>query len=359
MTHVSQLPKIVSIQILRAVAVLFVVFHHIFLAEIKYGHGETVIPHFLGLLGASGVDLFFVISGFVMVTVTRGKFQRSIESIRFLVSRATRVYPLYWIYSLILLAVFLIRPDLVNASESNQANLLESFLLIPTARLPLLMVGWSLLYEIYFYIVFAILLLFPEKFLIYELIGWAGVVAVANLIAPQFGFALSPIVTLITRPFVFDFVFGGLIASQVHHGKHGSSALALAIGAAMIVSVPSVYFIKFTDAFPEEWLRLAIFGIPYALVVYGAVALEAGRGKVFFSAFKPIGDASYSIYLSHVFVITALGRLWGWAAIPGIADNLVVIVLAAASAIIWGLISYRFFELPLLAWSRRFVPSGK
>jgi exopolysaccharide production protein ExoZ len=359
MARVKQQPKVVSIQILRAIAVLFVVFHHIYLTEIKYGHGETLIPNFLGLLGASGVDLFFVISGFVMVMVTRGKFARPIESVRFLSSRATRVYPLYWVYSLILLAVFLIRPDLVNSSESNQANILESFLLIPTARLPLLMVGWSLLYEIYFYIVFAILLLFPEKFLVYELMGWAGLVAIANLAALQFGFKLSPIVTLITRPFVFDFVFGGLIASRVHDGKHTASVLALAIGLGMVVCVPSLYFIKITLAFPEEWLRLAIFGIPYALVVYGAVALESGGGVVLLSPLKVIGDASYSIYLSHVFVVTALGRLWGWAAIPGIADNSVVIILMAAAAIIWGLMSYRFLEVPLLAWSRRFVPAGK
>ena len=145
--------KIQNIQALRGIAVLSVVFFHLLTIEQKYGGSKTILPDLLQF-GMFGVDLFFVISGFVMVTVTRGKFQILKQASRFIYHRAARIYPTYWVYSILVLIVFLLQPSWVNNSQGNQANILASFLLFPSQTLPLVMVGWTLIHEIYFYLVF-------------------------------------------------------------------------------------------------------------------------------------------------------------------------------------------------------------
>jgi len=92
------LSKIQNIQALRGIAVIAVVFSHLVIIEKKYGGSETILPEFL-LFGKFGVDLFFVISGFIMVTITRSKFQIPREALKFFYRRVARIYPLYWFYS--------------------------------------------------------------------------------------------------------------------------------------------------------------------------------------------------------------------------------------------------------------------
>ena len=101
--------KLESIQALRGIAVLAVVAFHAMTVEHRYGGGNQLLPDLLQL-GQSGVDLFFVISGFVMVTVTRGRFAGRGQTGRFLWSRFSRIYPTYWFYYCLTAAVFLIRP---------------------------------------------------------------------------------------------------------------------------------------------------------------------------------------------------------------------------------------------------------
>jgi exopolysaccharide production protein ExoZ len=86
-----------------------------------------------------------VISGFIMVTVTKGRFTLDGEVMRFLWGRLTRIYPTYWFYFFLTLAVFLIKPDWVNASQGHQIQLIPSFFLLPSHQLPLVMVAWSLI----------------------------------------------------------------------------------------------------------------------------------------------------------------------------------------------------------------------
>ena len=117
--------KIFNLQALRGIAVLLVIAYHLTKIEGKYGHGEGILPSFL-TIGMSGVDLFFVISGFVMVTVTRGWFQQKGKPVRFLYHRITRIYPVYWFYSLIVLAIYLVMPELVNSSQAGNIDLFSS-----------------------------------------------------------------------------------------------------------------------------------------------------------------------------------------------------------------------------------------
>jgi len=163
-----------SIRTLRALAILTVVLGHLALVEVKFGQGATVLPAFL-IRGLGGIDLFFIISGLMMVITSRGKFHSGKRALSFIYNRLVRIYPLYWIYSFAALAAFLIHPAwwVTNAPE-NWRDLLVSFLLLPSRRLPLLNVAWMLIHLIYFYFIFALFLwLLKEERLPAGLTLWA------------------------------------------------------------------------------------------------------------------------------------------------------------------------------------------
>ena len=142
----AKMSQLRTIQMARGVAANLVVFSHLFFVESKYT-AAGVLPAFT-LYGIAGVDLFFVLSGFIMVAVAG----RDIGPIEFLWRRATRVYPTYWLISLAVLAVAIVAPAIVNSSIQVPISLWRSFLLIPDRTLPLLAVGWTLVHEMYFYL---------------------------------------------------------------------------------------------------------------------------------------------------------------------------------------------------------------
>ena len=201
--------KIESIQALRGVAAMAVVALHAMAIERKYSGGDVLLPDWFRF-GESGVDLFFVISGFVMVTVTRGRFGRLHEVLRFAWSRVTRIYPTYWFYFFVTLGVFLWQPAWVNSSLHKEADLWASFLLLPSDTLPLVMVAWSLVNELWFYLVFAILLFFPEKALLPSLCVWAAAILGINLFLDTSAF--TPTALIMSHPLTCEFIIGSLVA---------------------------------------------------------------------------------------------------------------------------------------------------
>lgn len=141
-----------NIQVARAIAANLVLLSHLRAIETKYGRGFVVLPDW-AQWGACGVDLFFVVSGFIMATIAAREACRT-----FIVSRLTRIFPPYWFYSGLVLVVSLAAPSMVNSSFGHPPSLWRSFLLIPDTTFPLLAVGWTLTHELYFYAGFAVFL---------------------------------------------------------------------------------------------------------------------------------------------------------------------------------------------------------
>jgi exopolysaccharide production protein ExoZ len=274
--------KIAAIQALRAVAANLVVVSHLSVIETKYSGGFVILPSLEGL-GRFGVHIFFVISGFVMALL----FLQKPNWRSFLWNRITRIYPIYWLYTLVVLTVAMIAPGAVNSSFDHQPSILKSLLLWPEAGLPWLAVGWSLIHEIYFYVVMTFLLLIRAN-LTFGLIAWAAVLA---LPIPH----SSPALSLVLSPLTYEFIAGAFIA-----------------------------------------LTVARFG-GYSLPRYPFL--------------ERLGDASYSVYLSHVLLLSALGRMFrvlpwhGWI----IETVFLLTCLVAANA----LFSYRFIERPIMRAARR------
>ena len=333
-------------------AVLLVVFFHMVTIEEKYGGIHTLLPDFLQF-GMFGVDLFFVISGFVMVTVTRGKFQQPRQAFIFLYHRISRIYPLYWFYSLLVLAVFLLQPSFVNSSQGGQVNILASFLLLPQQYLPLLMVGWTLVHEIYFYLVFFLLLFLPEKHLISGIGLWTAVILLFRLqIVPD----SPPALRLISHPLTIEFIGGCLLAVFTAKRK---STLPAAFSLFLSVLIFSAAILGFVLQWqttglvePPGWWRILIMGVPALLIVYCLVQAEQ-QHLVLPGPLTRIGDISYSIYLSHVLTLSLIGRIWAEFATDTTVDNWFVLPFMLLSVVAVGLVSYVKVERPMIAVSRK------
>lgn len=340
--------KLQGLQALRGAAVLLVVLFHLVSIQQKYG-GRRVLPD-LANAGAAGVDLFFLISGFVMATLMRGGFGGFPSAARFLGRRAARIYPIYWFYTAVVLAVFLARPGWVNASQGGEFDLSASLLLLPTDTLPLLMVGWTLIHEMYFYLVMALFLwLLPEKGFVAALIAWGLAASAAWLwLGPDMG--AWP--RLLANPLTLEFIAGALLGAYFGRAGKGIRGTGWGMAAAgLLLLAGYAAFVGWTGRpMLEPAERVAVFGIPMALLLF-FLMLRERRGRV-----RPprwlvaVGDASYSIYLSHILVLGALGRVWSSFRSQSLFANAIGLALLAGGTVAAGLASYAFLEKP---WMER------
>ena len=342
--------KIVNIQALRGLAVLLVIAVHLADYEEKFGQGYTILPKWFAM-GSSGVDIFFVISGFVMVSITRGKFRKTGSIRQFIYHRLTRIYPTYWFYSLFMLAFFLMQQNLGDNNRS--VNITASFLLLPQNQWPLLVVGWTLIHEIYFYLVFSLLLAFPERWLLPLMLLWGIATIAGNLLLSPIE---NPTIRLITNPLTLEFIAGGLIA-RLHFSEKSFFGWPFLI-VAFIWWLSGYGFCAKLGLGPESsnWLRVLIFGIPAAFAVFALVTMEKNSQWQLPAWLVLIGDASYSVYLSHTLVFAAIWRIWAKFGIAGSWANGIVIVTMLLSSLIIGMVSFQLIERPLLKFTRRFEP---
>ena len=346
--------KLLSIQALRGIAVLGVIAFHSLLIEKKYSGGDLLLPDFL-LIGQSGVDLFFVISGFVMVTVTKGRFARSGEMTRFLWGRLTRIYPTYWIYFFLTFAIFLIKPSWVNSTQGHQFQFVSSFLLLPGNQLPLVMVAWSLIHELWFYLVFAVLLRFHERLLLPSLLLWGATVTIVNLFVTVAGLSVGARIAL--HPYSLEFIIGALVAIYIyreHISKFSARIAILIITLVLSVGLPIVY--AFDVLKPDRTIRASvIIGTLYGFLVLSVVMLEKLNKFALPKFLQFMGDISYTVYLSHILVLSAIGRLWLMATpVPNsLLDNMIACFTMLLAIVGYGWIGYRLVEQPILQVSHR------
>lgn len=346
-----------SIQALRGLAVLLVMLRHV-LVFTTGDRGATMTRRDFLLVGDGGVDIFFVVSGFVMVLVSRKRFGQVREAVRFGYARIARIFPLYWCYTAGLFVVYEAAPQLLNRLRTGGSiAVLPSFLLLPQSRLPLIGQGWSLVHELYFYAVFALFLLVPrERLLPILLTGWAVVVLVANV--PPIGFdpdtATAPALGVALHPLTLEFIAGAFIALVLlsDRAKTNVSRCAFA-GAAGFIAVGLLQAFRWHELI-GDWRRVILFGLPGTLLVLGTVSAELRHRWRFPAALVRLGDVSYSIYLSHVIVLGGIGYLGPKVTNP--AGQVVLGAVMMSAAIIVGIVSYQLLEQPLLRLTGRISP---
>ncbi len=368
--------KLHSIQALRGVAVLLVFLFHVSAMEsaalAAAGSPETPLVAGLWTNGYVGVDLFFVISGFIMVFVTGLVSPSAKTSAAFMFARIARIYPLWWIFAVLAMLAFwfstgapLNEERLALHGVSEGQHILSSLFLIPHPVYPVLSVGWTLIHEIYFYFVFAAFLLVPRRYLPGLLAVWAVIVAIGAY-AGLSGPVATDVLSLIFHPMTLEFILGAFTGLLVVNGRRWKPGLIALIGTIWMIAALTLQ--GDNDAAMLGWGRVMWFAMPCALLVYGFASLDiAGRVKMP-SALVDLGDWSYAFYLSHMLTLKSVEALSPMAAdaletsgidapvitgmlrigSPGLADNLFFLVSGLMLAIIVSWLAYRFIEKPLL-----------
>lgn len=343
-----------SIQALRGFAALMVVLFHLRIVEGRFGAGEALLPGALRFADA-GVDLFFVISGFVMTTIAAGRYGSANEAGRFLVRRAWRILPPYWLYTTLVVALMLLAPGLANSSYGEQ-SILASYLLWPQEALPVLTVGWTLIHEAYFYLAMAIAIaILRESHLPWFLLGWA-VVTLSMYGAVG---APPPWLAVLSSPMTLEFIAGAFIGLYWRRLPRSLSLAALVTGMVLLLSgMVAANAAALSNHTPV--LRVLAFGLPGALIVLGAASFEGMRSIRMPRWSSELGNSSFSLYLGHVFVISAAGRLWQASGHnTGAWQYAAFLVLAVVACVAGGWLSYRWIESPLQSFGATFFARSR
>ena len=322
---------VLSIQYLRAAAALSVVLFHTF---------QCVNDGFA--VGAAGVDVFFVISGFVLWTVIEAA---PIGPGLFLWRRAVRVVPLYWAITLALAALVLAAPQILPQVRFGWAHLMQSLLFIPHDDLvgdpfPLLPVGWTLNYEAILYLVMAAALFAPRVWRLWLITAILAAVA-------GFGFIDRPAYPLFANPMLLQFAAGAWLGQAWLYGRLPGKVIGwamLIVGVDLIAAQQVIRLHAPTLIIQLDLWRPLLWGVPAFLIVAGSVSLEAAGGVFASRALRVLGDASYSLYLCHWVVIALIART-----VPT-TNPWLFMPVAICGAIAAGLACRQLVEKPLLAW---------
>lgn len=345
-----------SIQMLRGVAVLMVVIYHIGIYEIK-GSARPILGNYAAV-GSAGVDIFFVISGFVMVAITQRPSMKERTPSGFLIKRIMRIYPLYWIYTFISLLIFWVSPNLANrAGGVYHTSIVRSALLLPDlSGAPIVGQGWTLIHEMYFYIGFALLLLAPVHLRGRLLMFWALLIAIIVSYRQKIDISFTPdckvYINLIFSPMTLEFIGGCLIANLLLQGISKYGLLCAFMGSFMLVGEVML------GGFSQNISRSLSFGLPAMLVVYGVVSMEQKKGFLGPSFLRRVGDASYSIYLSHILCLSGCLYLWRVAGKKVFIENEFILIGMLIVVLVWGWLSYRHIEIPIQQFCKKYYPNS-
>lgn len=345
-----------SIQHLRGVAALMVVAFHL----LQPARG-IVFPAFTSFAGAAGVDIFFVISGFIIYVSqsAEGPEGGLGAAADFARRRLTRVLPMYWLFTALLVGLHLTVH--LNADLSLQwAHVWKSLLLVPhfnpaaPDRIePLLVPGWTLQYELFFYALFALgVLIAPNRRVMWMTTVLILLVAAGAIWRPTGAIGLS-----YTAPRLLEFLAGVLLGAGVRRGPEAFPAwgwVGVPIGFALLIATDFA-----GPAWGPFWREAWGWGPPAALIGFGALCLDLNGRALRAPVLKAIGDASYSIYLSHLITLGIVRQGWRLIVRPS-PDPLVFAafaILALLSATLVGLAVYRWVERPLLRWMGGVFPA--
>lgn len=328
---------LVYIQILRFFAAAAVVAFH------AWGLAPTYIkvPEGTWSFGLDhaghGVDLFFVISGFIIYFATH---RTPLTPAAFLRRRVERIVPLYFFVIAIVTALAFVLPDPFDTPGwFTPQHILKSlaFISFTDGIMPVVFVGWSLEYEMYFYLCVALLMAMTRNVWRNIVLVFCGVVMIGLI--PGVAGALGNH-TFFIDPLILEFVLGVLIGKWFVHGRPGNIELA-----ATVCAFAALLLVDPTN-------RAIVYGLPSAELVIVASYISRLRptpSRLEY-ALERLGDASYSIYLAQVNTVW-LACKYTAMLMPNIAP-MALVAVATTACIALGLLLNIFIERPLLAFCR-------
>ena len=383
--------KLIGVQYLRAIAALMVAYFHL----------QDEIPAFSRALSfdrivdshnlSCGVSVFFVISGFIMYVTSR-----KLSASEFAKRRLVRIIPLYWGVTLLVVAVALLDPRGLQSTVLDATYITKSLIFVPYhnpgqhgALFPVLVPGWTLNYEMAFYTLFALALLAPARWRMVVIGSTLGIAALAGcmhsrpMMTSLWGFYTSSLLLLFAAGIGLGMLYTKLrpigtssfTVGSPWSGPDGKFFIEMLDGSRRLVRFRHGSAVV-VDARPQlpRWVCGLIVGIGLWLILadwsgaalantmqsLGAIAIVAGvvawewqYGLSRVRWLLLLGDASYSIYLVHLFAFGLVRQAWKHVHLHGDVGALVFVVVAMGAALGLALVTYRVIERPSMAFLNR------
>ncbi|HCJ9895220.1 TPA: acyltransferase [Escherichia coli] len=349
--------KLDAIQFFRCAAIMFVVYAHSFDRIERYvdlGHYNFLsdLAHF----ARSGVDMFFIISGFIMSYITHADiYNNKFSWGTFMYKRITRIAPMYWLVTLAVLILLKVAPALFYNTTTNLAHTVGSFLFVPVASpegkfAPLLGVGWTLNLEVYFYLTLSlVIIIFREKYLTSFFVLLLLSVSAGYLFGHRENLYLY---SLITNPILFEF-FMGIMVYHIYSSVRQSNndfRWYVAFIISILVLVLTIFY-----RLPDD-MRFIYWGGSYAVLILSTLVLFSSCN--FLRILIKIGDASYTIYLTHYFVISGFYYALTKSGYDFSQWLMLSVLTAMSLSAFFGYFAYRLIEMNITAVFKKYVPKG-
>jgi len=356
--------RFVRLELLRGLAALLVLFEHV---ELLFG-SQLQVP-FRNINGALGVDIFFVISGFLMVHVSGDYAAGWMSARNFIVNRISRILPLYWVMTAIYALAFMAAGKFEYVSWE---AFVKSLLFIPYGTLnsdgnfpPIVGVGWTLNYEMMFYGIFALVIVVMGRNAAWGCTMIIVSIVTLDIVSIGVGYELLSPYLLIKNPIALEFAMGMLVGLLMRREKLliGKSASIVIVALVTIYLLAAVIFPMQAGGF-----KPLLYGLPSAILVYSIVMWDrlTGQPSSQEGKFEKIsfylGKLSYSLYLTHfiglMVAVVIIQKLFGSA----MALTLVVVPVTAVTIILLLLLAdgfHRYIEQPSSHWAKRLLSGGK
>lgn len=316
------------LQIYRGIASLLVVIHHTYASFAHYHHLDNDLLQFLAGVGKLGVDFFFVLSGFIIAYTTYQYRDNKSYLRKYIFNRVIRIYIPYLPIGISMLLLYYLFPSVSNSDRS--VSLLTSLFLIPHGN-PALSVAWTLVFEMFFYIIYS-LNFFSRKLWYAILIFWiSGIVGVAVLqVSPTNAF-----LKIIFNLYNLEFILGVFVAYLVrNHIFTRLDKWRLVIpGAVFLIFL----LMKYYDVSLFPFSQNLIFALAAAGFVWvGTVAFTKKINEK--NIWMMLGNSSYSLYLLHNPLQSFLVRL-----VPSVNGQMMIMMEFLAVVFLCCVISYVYY----------------
>ena len=328
-------PRLSGVEALRGVAALGVVFYH----AARHLNRAYAVPWLIGAtrFGHAGVDLFFVVSGFIILFVHRRDVGQPACWRHYAWRRFSRVMPTYWVA----LGLTLLISAAGGHAPPSPTTVLWSASLLPSFGKPLLGVAWTLQYEVVFYSLFGLLIVSVRAGLVTMAIWLAAILSNCAGWSPA---------AAVLPPSLFDACnlefFLGMAVAWRARSTVGRPVRVLAAGLVLFALSALAENAGILDGYAP--LARLTYGIPSALLVLGVVASERSGQLRVADWLGALGGSSYSIYLFQFVFIGTVWQVWLAAGLHGSAQTWVIYLLLVGAAAGGGLVTRRLVERPLM-----------
>ncbi|USK66313.1 acyltransferase family protein [Peribacillus frigoritolerans] len=332
--------RLSSLQVLRGLAAILVVIHHA-ANSFHSKHSFTFLKDIFEF-GYTGVDLFFVLSGFIIYYIHHLDIGAKATLKPFITKRLIRIYPIYWVVLFLIVPIYFIVPSFGEADSTNISVIIKSFLLFPQENAPVLGVAWTLSHEMLFYLMFALMIFLPKKSSKTIFTLWMTS-SLAFFILSSFVNLndISHYISFIFSPFNLEFLSGLIVAHLVmNYKKFINYNLFIILGITTLISTWALDYFEILTIH-----RVISAGIPSALLILGFATKEQFENIRIPKILTYLGDASYSIYLTH---ITALSFFNFFFLASGLRFNYLYAIMIILFATSVGCVFHTIIEKPLI-----------